>query len=115
AALVLVRGAGVAGRDQHLGDARGLGELPCQRMFAAAGADDEDFHGKSLLESSLVGATSVAISLQPGRSGRRDLRRSYTETEAVDFTGAGRPPAVTIARFGDNNGNRDGVRPQRHR
>ena len=44
AALGLARGAGVAGGDDHFGDARGLGELPCQGVFAAAGADDEDLH-----------------------------------------------------------------------
>ena len=42
--FVLGRGAGVAGRDQHFTDARGLRELPRQRVFATAGTDDEDFH-----------------------------------------------------------------------
>jgi hypothetical protein len=44
AALGLERGAGVARRDQHFVHARRLGELPGQRVLAAAGTDDEEFH-----------------------------------------------------------------------
>ena len=36
-------GAGVAGRDQHFGDARRLCAMPSQRMLAATAADDQDF------------------------------------------------------------------------
>ena len=43
--LGLGGGAGVAGRHQHFGDARGRGALPRQRVLAAAGADDQDLHG----------------------------------------------------------------------
>jgi hypothetical protein len=35
-------GARVAGRDQHLVHSRRLRELPCERVFAPAAADDED-------------------------------------------------------------------------
>ena len=42
--LRLARGAGVAGRDEHLGHARRLRELPRERMLAAAAADDENVH-----------------------------------------------------------------------
>ena len=45
AALVLVRGAGVAGGDDHLVHAWGLRQLPRQRVLASAGTDDEEFHG----------------------------------------------------------------------
>ena len=44
AALRFGRGAGIARRDQHLGHARRLRQLPRQRVFAAAGTDDEEFH-----------------------------------------------------------------------
>ena len=44
AALGFVRGAGVAGRDQHFVDARRLRQLPGQRVLATAGTDDQDFH-----------------------------------------------------------------------
>ena len=36
--------AGVARRDDHFGHARGLRELPGQRVLAAAAADDENLH-----------------------------------------------------------------------
>ena len=39
------RGAGVTRRDQHFAGARRLRQLPGKRMLAAAGTDDEDFHG----------------------------------------------------------------------
>ena len=41
---LLGSGAGVARRDQHAGNLGRLGEFPGQRVFAAAGTDDEDFH-----------------------------------------------------------------------
>ena len=44
--LGFARGAGVAGRDEHFADARRLREFPGQRVFAAAGADDQNFHRK---------------------------------------------------------------------
>src|SRR6185295_11515013 len=37
-------GAGIAGCDEHPGNARRLRELPCQRILAAAAAHDEEFH-----------------------------------------------------------------------
>jgi hypothetical protein len=40
----LARGTGVAGRHDHFVDLRGLPELPRQRVFATAAADDEDLH-----------------------------------------------------------------------
>ena len=40
--------ARVAGRDEHFADAGRLRELPGQRVFAAAVADDEDFHAQIL-------------------------------------------------------------------
>uniref|UniRef100_A0A0N4Z691 Transcriptional regulator n=1 Tax=Parastrongyloides trichosuri TaxID=131310 RepID=A0A0N4Z691_PARTI len=36
--------AGVAGRHDHFGDTGGLGQLPCQGVFAAARADDKNLH-----------------------------------------------------------------------
>jgi hypothetical protein len=48
AALGLGRGAGVARGDQYFGDAHGLRQLPGQGVFAAAGTDDENFHGHIL-------------------------------------------------------------------
>ncbi len=41
---VLARGAGIARRDIDAGDARRLDQLPRQRVFAAAAADNEEFH-----------------------------------------------------------------------
>jgi hypothetical protein len=38
-------GAAIAGRDKHFLNLRGLGQLPCQGMFAAAGANKENLHG----------------------------------------------------------------------
>jgi hypothetical protein len=38
------RRAGIARRDDHVAHARRLLELPGQRVLAAAGTDDEDFH-----------------------------------------------------------------------
>src|SRR3546814_3678115 len=46
AAFILGRGAGVAGGDEHLIDARRLRQLPRQCVFASAGADDEEFHAR---------------------------------------------------------------------
>ena len=43
-ALLIQRGAAVARRYIDLGNALGLREFPCQRVFAPARADDEDFH-----------------------------------------------------------------------
>ncbi len=43
--LGLERRAGVARRDEDLVHARRLRAFPCQRVFTAAAADDEDFHG----------------------------------------------------------------------
>ncbi len=43
--LRLARRAGIAGRDQHLLQARRLGQAPGEGVFAAAGADDENLHG----------------------------------------------------------------------
>ncbi len=40
----LARGAGVAGRDDDLVDARRLLQVPGERVLAAAGADDQYFH-----------------------------------------------------------------------
>ena len=40
----LARGAGVARGDVDLGDARRLRDLPRQRVFATAAADDQDAH-----------------------------------------------------------------------
>ena len=40
------RGAGIARRDNHFRHARRLRKLPRQRVFAAAGTDDEEFHGE---------------------------------------------------------------------
>ena len=40
------RRAGVAGGDENLMDPRRAGQLPGQRVFASAGADDEDLHGE---------------------------------------------------------------------
>ncbi|MCY1462307.1 hypothetical protein D9M71_800690 [compost metagenome] len=47
AAAGLGGGARIARRNQHLGDTGGLGQLPGQGMFTAAGADDEDLQGSS--------------------------------------------------------------------
>jgi hypothetical protein len=44
ATLGLARGAGVARRNQHFMHAWRLRELPGERVFAAAGADDQKFH-----------------------------------------------------------------------
>ncbi len=41
---VFRRRAAIAGRDENLGNAGGLRELPRQSVFASAGADDEEFH-----------------------------------------------------------------------
>ena len=45
----LDRRAGVAGRDEDLSDARGLRDLPCQRVLTAAAADDEHVHCAAFL------------------------------------------------------------------
>ena len=37
--------ARVTGRSDDLGDVRGVFELPSNRVFSAAAADDEDLHG----------------------------------------------------------------------
>ena len=42
--LVLGRRAGVAGRDEHLAHPWRGRAFPGERVLAAAGADDEDFH-----------------------------------------------------------------------
>ena len=44
AALAFTGSAGVAGRHDHFGDTGGLGQLPCQGVFAAARADDKYVH-----------------------------------------------------------------------
>ena len=43
--LGIDRRAGVAGRNEHALDARALGDLPRQRMFAAAVANNQNLHG----------------------------------------------------------------------
>ncbi|OPZ01834.1 MAG: hypothetical protein BWZ09_02637 [Alphaproteobacteria bacterium ADurb.BinA305] len=57
-------GAGVARRHQHAGDLGRLGKFPGQRVFAAAGTDDEDFH--VLLRSS-----AGVVVLSDGSDGSR--------------------------------------------
>ena len=46
--LRLARRAGIAGRDEHLGDARRLRAFPGQRMLAAAAADNEYLDARCL-------------------------------------------------------------------
>ena len=54
--------AGVAGRGVNL-NARGLSELPGDGVFAAAGADDENFQGMVLIPS-LPGACGHAVRVE---------------------------------------------------
>src|SRR5690606_31769408 len=60
AAARFCRGAGVAGSDQHFGHSRRLRQLPRQCVFAAAGTDDEDFHGQCL--KCLTPVNTIAMS-----------------------------------------------------
>jgi hypothetical protein len=52
--------AGIPGGDEHLRDARTLRDLPRERMFASAGADDEDVQGSLSLPTTPVNAGSAA-------------------------------------------------------
>ena len=53
--LVLPRGAGVAGRDKHLGDPRRLRTFPGQRVLATTGTDDKNLHRTSIAGARLAG------------------------------------------------------------
>ena len=45
-AFGLARDPGIARRAPQLGQQRGSGDLPCESVFAAAGTEQEDVHGK---------------------------------------------------------------------
>ncbi len=70
------RGAGVAGRHEHLGDARGAGAFPGERVLAAAAADDQNLHQcrkwrtpvntMAIACSSAAAMTSASRLLPPG-------------------------------------------------
>ncbi len=85
--------AGIARRDEHFGDARRLRAFPRERVFATAGTNDQNFHGKPCLTGLAAAGAHAAT-----EACRRAAGRSMSE---MPHAGEHHRHAVLVGRGDD--------------
>ena len=91
----LARGARIARRDEYLRDARRGGELPRERVFAAAGADDQEFHER--VEEAQCSAARHACLTVPKCRSVNTIAMPCSSAAAITSSSRTLPPGWMIA------------------